>query len=550
MVSGLRWLAPAAADAPKPSRVATSLRGTAHSADAAGPSPPELRVGTVVADRTLAGEVVCGRAARVSVSQTSCGFVVWWGDRTCSQVRSPLFFPPTCDGATVAAVSILRDPVHGDIELTKDELRLVDTAEFQRLRGVKQLGSASLVYPGAVHTRFEHSIGTLHVCEQLLAACNKNAQRDPAGCHRVVDDERRVLRAAALLHDVTHIPYGHNIEDQTGLLPRHDLPERFAAVLGDTELGAELDRQGLRAPVLSVLTGQGVPVPPFWRQVVSDTIDADLLDYLRRDAHFTGLELRYDRRVVDYFRVDRRSQQLFVDCEKNGMLREDIVSELLRVLECRYHFSERVYYHHAKIAAGASLSRMVELALRAGALTGDELQRSTDEALVWRLGQLDLGEAAATARLHRFVARYRRRALLKRVLVLPYYQNQSVQEELLRTYFTPGQPEARFRWEAEREAEAKAVFGQAIDVVLYCPKRRMQLKEARTLVRFPGSGERMLPLDAFAEDIPRLCDLADSYPRMWKLYVFTSLEDEGLRRKLQQMCLGALPAGCRNAFVL
>lgn len=447
-------------------------------------------------------------------------------------------------------MSILRDPVHGDIELTKDELRLVDTAEFQRLRGIKQLGSASLVYPGAVHTRFEHSIGTLHVCEQLLDACNKNAARDPAGCHRIGDDERRVLRIAALLHDVTHIPYGHNIEDQTGLLPRHDRPERFAAMLGDTELGAELDRQGHRAAVLSILTGEGPAVPPFWRQVVSDTIDADLLDYLRRDAHFTGLELRYDRRVVDYFRVDRHSQQLFVDCEKNGMLREDIVSELLRVLECRYHFSERVYYHHAKIAAGALLSRMVEMALRASALTAADLQQLTDEALVWRLGQLDLGDAAATERLRRFVARYRRRALSKRVLVLPYYQNQDVQEELLRTYFTPGQPEARCRWEAEREAEAKAAFGQAIDVMLYCPKRRMQLKEAKTLVRFPGSGARTLPLDAFVDDIPRLRDLADSYPRMWKLYVFTSLEDKAQRRKLQQMCLAALPAGCRNAFVL
>lgn len=447
-------------------------------------------------------------------------------------------------------MSILRDPVHGDIELSRDELRLVDTAEFQRLRGIKQLGSASLVYPGAVHTRFEHSIGTLHLCDQLLSACNKNAARDPAGCHHVTDDERRVLRAAALLHDVTHIPFGHNIEDQTGLLPRHDQPERFRAVLGATELGAELDRQGLRDNVLSILTGEGRPVPAFWRQVVSDTIDADLLDYLRRDAHFTGLELRYDRRVLDYFRIDRRSQQMFVDCEKNGMLREDIVSELLRVLECRYHFSERVYYHHAKIAAGALLSRMVELALRSGALSPAALQQMTDESLVWRLGELDLGDAVATERLHRFVARYQRRALPKRVLVLPYYQNQGVQDELLSTYFTPGRPEARFAWEAAREAEAQRTFGTAMDVILYCPKRRMQLKEAKTLVRFPGSGDRTLPLDTFVEQIPRLRDLAESYPRMWKLYVFTSAEDKGVRRRLQELCLAALPAGCRNALVL
>ncbi len=447
-------------------------------------------------------------------------------------------------------MSILRDPVHGDIELSRDELRLVDTIEFQRLRGIQQLGSASLVYPGATHTRFEHSIGTLHVCDQLLDACNKNAARDPAGCHRVTDAERRVLRAAALLHDVTHIPYGHNLEDQTGLLPRHDEPARFEAVLGDTELGAELDRQGLRQDVLSVLAGTGRSVPAFWRQVVSDTIDADLLDYLRRDAHYTGLELRYDRRVIDYFRVARSDGRLFVDCEKNGMLREDIVSELLRVLECRYHFSERVYYHHAKVAAGALLSRMVELALRAGALGPDELQQMTDASLVLRLDQLDLGAAEATARLHRFVACYRRRALPKRVLVLPQYQNQAVQDELLARFFTPGRPEPRFAWEAALEAEAQRTFGQPVDVILYCPKRRMQLKEAKTLVRFPGAGERTLPLDAFAEQIPRLRDLAESYPRMWKLYVFTSLTDRAARRQLQRLCLAALPPGCRNALVL
>ncbi|MBZ0150402.1 MAG: HD domain-containing protein [Planctomycetes bacterium] len=447
-------------------------------------------------------------------------------------------------------MAILRDPVHGDIELTRDELRLVDTNEFQRLRGIKQLGTASFVYPGATHTRFEHSIGTLHVCQQLLDACNKNAARDPAGCHRVADDERRVLRTAALLHDVTHIPYGHNIEDQTGLLPRHDTPARFAAMLGSGELAAELDRQGLRQDVLAILTGDGRRVPPFWRQVVSDTIDADLLDYLRRDAYYTGLELRHDRRVVDYFRIDRESGQLFVDGEKNGMLREDIVSELLRVLDCRYHFSERVYYHHAKVAAGALLSRMVELALRAGALTAAELQRLTDESLVFRLEQLDLGDAVATDRLHRFVARFRRRALLKRVLVLPYYQNQAVQDELLATWFTPGQPEARFAWEAAIEREAQRTFGQAVDVVMYCPKRRMQLKEAKTLVRFPGAGDHTLPLDAFSEQIPRLSDLAQSYPRMWKLYVFASIEDKSMRRRLQEMCLAMLPKGCRNAFVL
>ena len=444
---------------------------------------------------------------------------------------------------------IVRDPVHGDLELSRVEMRLVDTLEFQRLRGIKQLGTASLVYPGAVHTRFEHSLGTVHSLDLLLDACNRNAAREPADCRGVRDDERRVLRVAALLHDVTHVPFGHNIEDQTGLLERHDEPERFERSLGGGELGGVLADLGLQDEVLAVLSGRGPAVPPFWRQVLSDTIDADLMDYLRRDAYYTGLALRYDDRVRSDFRIERGSERLYVDCSKQGMLREDITSELLRMLEIRYHFSERVYYHHAKVAAGALLARMVELALGAAALTATDLQRATDESLLLHLERAELEDAAATERLRRFAAAFRRRRLPQRVLVLPAYANESVQEGLLTTYFRRGQPEERFRWEAAMEREAKRQLGVDCDVILYCPARRMQLKEARTLVRFPGSDE-LDPLDRHAGSVPRLLDLQRSYPRLWKLYVFSTAPDRGTRRALQQICLANLPEGAVNTLRL
>jgi len=146
------------------------------------------------------------------------------------------------------------------------------------------------------------------------------------------------------------------------------------------------------------------------------------------------------------------------------------------------------------------------------------------------------------------VQRFRRRELPKRVLVLPFYLNASVQDELLGTYFAPGAPEARFAWERELEREAKRRFGRDLDITMYCPARRMQLKEARTLVRLPGSGDRILELEKFAEHLPRLRDLAAAYPRLWKLYVFTSARDVETRRALQEMCLAALPEGCVNAL--
>jgi HD superfamily phosphohydrolase len=220
------------------------------------------------------------------------------------------------------------------------------------------------------------------------------------------------------------------------------------------------------------------------------------------------------------------------------------------MLEIRFHFSERVYYHHAKIAAGALLARMVELALRAGAITASDLQRATDESILIELERADLGEAAATARLRRFVGLFRRRCLPKRVLVLPSYLNGAVQDELLTRYFTSGRPEARFAWEAAMEAEARARFGRELDLILYCPARRMQLKEARTLVRFPGTDGALEPLSRYADQVPRLRDLEDAYPRMWRLYVFTTETDREVRRGLQQICLDHLPEGCRNALRL
>ena len=94
--------------------------------------------------------------------------------------------------------SVLRDPVHGDIYLTHEEIEVLDTPEMQRLRGVKQLGTAFLAYPGAVHTRFDHSIGVLHVTGRMIEAINRNFDLDPRQCIAVGENELRVVRMAAL----------------------------------------------------------------------------------------------------------------------------------------------------------------------------------------------------------------------------------------------------------------------------------------------------------------------------------------------------------------
>jgi HD superfamily phosphohydrolase len=401
--------------------------------------------------------------------------------------------------ATPKRFSVLRDPVHGDVYLTHEELALLDTPQMQRLRGVKQLGSANLVYPGAVHTRFEHSIGAVHLAQKMIDAINLSFEQSPRECLGVGEPEARVIRVAALLHDVTHIPFGHNVEDQAGLMHRHDTPYRFERMLGpQTALGRTLRELGLAKDVLNVLLSESgaatEKVPPYWHQIESDTICCDILDYLARDAYFTGLKLAVDPRLYSYFRVDRASGNLCIDLAKHNLLREDILSEMVRLLESRYFFSERVYYHHAKVAAGALVARAVELALAHGLLKEEDFYDQTDASVLDLLERSAAeGEAArrcdkrTSAQIRSAVERFRQRKLPKRAAVFPRLENEAVQEDLVARYFAREGRAARAQAEDRIADLVRFATGRDVEILITCPARRMQLKEAQTHVRWPGA---------------------------------------------------------------
>src|ERR1700752_224304 len=101
---------------------------------------------------------------------------------------------------------LIRDAVHGDIEMGALEIEIIDTPEFQRLRGIKQLGTAYLVFPSAVHTRFEHSLGTSRMGRPMVDTIRRH--------YAVSKEDETLIRIAALVHDVMHIPFGHTLEDE------------------------------------------------------------------------------------------------------------------------------------------------------------------------------------------------------------------------------------------------------------------------------------------------------------------------------------------------
>jgi HD superfamily phosphohydrolase len=401
---------------------------------------------------------------------------------------------------------LIRDPIHGDIGLSPVEEQVLDFPEVQRLRGVKQLGTASLVYPGCVHTRFDHSLGASAVARRIVAAL-----RDTGVA--IDRDLEQLIGVAALLHDVTHVPFGHTLEDERCLFPRHDKGARLAKLL-DGALGARLAALGLRERVAAMLGGQAGGTVPLWaRQIVSSTIDADLLDYLRRDSYFAGLAQNYDDRIFRYFIVD--GDQLAINMTKHGMERPDARSETVQLLRMRYFLTERVYYHHTKVAAGAMISKAVELAHEHGALGEDELLQLNDGQLFERLRQTPT-PAAPDRRIVRLVERLAVRALLKRGYVV---SARTVPEAARRALVEHFHESLQNRRDAE-QALARGLRCESSELIIYCPALTV-MKEAAALVRMPRG---LLRLNEIAEPASEIAALEARYAALWRLYVFVPPE--------------------------
>jgi HD superfamily phosphohydrolase len=316
----------------------------------------------------------------------------------------------------------------------------------------------------------------------------------------VSSDEEAVIRAAALLHDITHIPFGHTLEDERRVLPRHDKDrERADYFLRESAVGSILKRAGIQDEVIGILAGTA----GFRSDIAAGAISSDLLDYLRRDTYFCGLSQYYDQRVFEAFTVE--DGRLVMNLEKHGMLRRDALSELINLLRIRYTLSERVYFHHTKISSGAMISKAVEHALRNG-LAQTQLRTLKDETLIWILRERYERIPAVAHLLNRFESRQ----LYRAAYVLTADIGESRREEIVH----------RFHYDApQREAAETRIAVEAgiepHEIIIYCPSLGMSLPEAEVLVRWEG-GKRM-PLSGSNNDEIRI--LKDKHRALWKFFV-------------------------------
>ncbi|WP_101294808.1 HD domain-containing protein [Halegenticoccus soli] len=251
----------------------------------------------------------------------------------------------------------IKDSVHDHIEVKGVAEALLDTPEMQRLRHIKQLGTVQLVYPSANHTRFEHSLGVYHLADRALSHLGVEGRQAERIC------------AAALLHDVGHGPFSHNIESLTH---RHtgkyhdDVEELLAA----GAVGAVLREHDLDPKyVAGLVAGEGK-----YGQLVSGELDVDRMDYLVRDAHHTGVPYG----TIDHERLVR--ELTFVDGEL--VLAEGNVQTAESLLLARALMNPTVYQHHVARISKAMLRRASEGLLDGSDVTAEELRRMDDHDLL------------------------------------------------------------------------------------------------------------------------------------------------------------------------
>jgi HD superfamily phosphohydrolase len=254
-------------------------------------------------------------------------------------------------------MATIKDSVHDHIEIHGVAEELLDTPPVQRLRRIGQLGTVDLVYPSANHTRFEHSLGVYHLADRAL---------DHLG---IEGNQAERVRSAALLHDIGHCPYSHNIES---IIYRHTGKYHDEVHdLIDTGLVAEiLAENGLNPDrIADLISGEGE-----LGQLVSGELDVDRMDYLVRDAHHTGVPYG----TIDHERLVRELR--LVDGEL--VLDENNVQTAESLLLARALMNPTVYAHHVARIAKAMLRRGVKRLIATGNADAEEIRRMDDYDLI------------------------------------------------------------------------------------------------------------------------------------------------------------------------
>lgn len=270
-------------------------------------------------------------------------------------------------------MSPIRDPIHGYIEIAPYIEKLLDTGIVQRLRSVKQLGWTNLVYPGANHTRFEHSLGTYYLASKLGSELS--------------GEERMEIEIAALLHDIGHGPYSHDCEDiiEEYTRRKHD---DVTFLLERADIASILDGYGIKPSTIQNHIHGKTKIG----QIITGSLDVDRMDYLIRDSYYTGVAYG----IVDYEHLLRNIR--FYD--NNIVLYYRGLKSAESLLMSRFLMYPSVYDHHVGRIAGSMFAHGLDAAIVNGDIDPFKLQLMDDYELNVRMRGMNKYSADMINRLN------------------------------------------------------------------------------------------------------------------------------------------------------
>ena len=290
------------------------------------------------------------------------------------------------------------DPIHDFIRIYEPELKVIDTPIFQRLRRIRQLAGAHLVYPSAQHSRFEHSLGVMHLAGQAAAVLKDKGFLDSGDVAN--------LRLAGLLHDIGHGPFSHLFEEVLERKKKTSHEEIGKKLILKTEIGDSLVKFGFDKKFLSELAF-GNSKYPFINEIISGGLSADIMDYLPRDGYFTGAE----HAKIDFKRI---IQSLDVH-EKKLSLDKSALYSFESMMISRYQMFKAVYFHKTVRSAEVMLLESMSLADNELGFTSynlDKYIQLTDEFVISKLVSLT-PKTSELKRARQLAKDYQERRLLK-----------------------------------------------------------------------------------------------------------------------------------------
>ena len=263
------------------------------------------------------------------------------------------------------------DPIHDFVRVYDNELKIIDTPIFQRLRRIRQLSGAHLIYPGAQHTRFEHSLGVMHIASMAGQALAEKGV--------VSSDDIQNLRLASLLHDIGHGPFSHLFEEifeEKRKISHEDLGRD---IILKTEIGDIISKNGFDKKLITKLAF-GDSKLQFMNEIISGVLSADMMDYLLRDGYFTGAE---------HAKIDHHRLTHSLDVYKNKLaLDKSSLVNFETMMISRYQMFKAVYFHKTVRAGEVMLLEAMDLAegeLCLSSMNLDEYLQLSDDVILAKL---------------------------------------------------------------------------------------------------------------------------------------------------------------------